>query len=390
MPLVGSFYPAPPWPVWTYPYIFLGYMIVGGALIFAQSRRHVGILAEIEADLETTPLDIVAEGIRSPSVVSADAVSADVLSADVLSADVLSADVLSADVLDVDTEVAATNSAPSVPQVVDVTDLPAAPTDLPRRRPTSPAVDCGSRPHQPTPRRSQDDRNQPTGSHRYPVRPRTASSTCVCALVRPSTTSPPGCEVGMSEEDAKAMARDLLAEREMKRGWHHIIVRCGPNTTKDFMARSEPGVVLQPNDIFFVDIGPVHGDFEGDGGDTFVFGSDPEHHQAKPTPRTSGRTYVPSGLDRERPVGSCTSSPVRPPSPEAGSSTWICPATACPSTRTRPTTTAPWLRSTSALARRCGSSRSPSSIRPGHSERSTRTCCWRTSPSDRQRSPRGC
>jgi len=88
-------------------------------------------------------------------------------------------------------------------------------------------------------------------------------------------------EVGMSEEDAKAMARDLLAEREMKRGWHHIIVRCGPNTTKDFMARSEPGVVLQPDDIYFVDIGPVHGAYEGDGGDTFVFGSDPEHHKAK-------------------------------------------------------------------------------------------------------------
>ncbi len=126
VPLVGSFYPAPPWPVWTFPYIFLGYMIVGGALIFARSRRHVGILSEIEADLETTPLDIVAEAIPSPSVVSAD----------VRSADVLSADVLSTDALDVDTEVAATNSAASVPQVVDVTDLPRpAPTDLPRPAP---------------------------------------------------------------------------------------------------------------------------------------------------------------------------------------------------------------------------------------------------------------
>jgi methionyl aminopeptidase len=90
-----------------------------------------------------------------------------------------------------------------------------------------------------------------------------------------------GVEVGMREEDAKAMARDLLASREMKRGWHHIIVRCGSNTTKDFMAQSEPGVVLQPDDIFFVDIGPVFDGYEGDGGDTFVFGSDPEHHKAK-------------------------------------------------------------------------------------------------------------
>jgi len=60
VPLVGSFYPAPPWPIWTYPYIFAGYMVVGGAVILVQSRRQVGLLAEIEADLETTPVDIVA------------------------------------------------------------------------------------------------------------------------------------------------------------------------------------------------------------------------------------------------------------------------------------------------------------------------------------------
>ncbi len=64
-------------------------------------------------------------------------------------------------------------------------------------------------------------------------------------------------------------------------GWHHIIVRCGPNTTKDFMEKSEPGVVLGDDDIFFVDIGPIYGDTEGDAGDTFVFGSDPDHVRAK-------------------------------------------------------------------------------------------------------------
>ena len=49
---------------------------------------------------------------------------------------------------------------------------------------------------------------------------------------------------GMSEEEAKAIAREILKGMEMRRGWHHIIVRCGPNTTKDFMEKSEPGVVL--------------------------------------------------------------------------------------------------------------------------------------------------
>ncbi len=88
-------------------------------------------------------------------------------------------------------------------------------------------------------------------------------------------------EVGMVEEDAKSMARDTLSGLGMRRGWHHVIVRFGPNTTKDFMARSEPGVVLGPDDIFFIDIGPVYEGCEGDAGDTFVVGSDPEHHRAK-------------------------------------------------------------------------------------------------------------
>lgn len=86
---------------------------------------------------------------------------------------------------------------------------------------------------------------------------------------------------GMSEDEAKAIARDTLKDLGMRRGWHHIIVRCGSNTTKDFMERSEPGVVLGENDIFFVDIGPIYENTEGDAGDTFVFGSDPDHLRAK-------------------------------------------------------------------------------------------------------------
>lgn len=86
---------------------------------------------------------------------------------------------------------------------------------------------------------------------------------------------------GLSEEKAKVIARQTLASLEMRRGWHHIIVRCGSNTTKDFMERSKPGVILQDNDIFFIDIGPVYGDYEGDAGDTFVFGDNSLHHQAK-------------------------------------------------------------------------------------------------------------
>ncbi len=86
---------------------------------------------------------------------------------------------------------------------------------------------------------------------------------------------------GMSEDQAKDIAKATLTEMGMRRGWHHIIVRCGRNTTKDFMERSEDGVVLAENDIFFVDIGPIFEDTEGDGGDTFVLGNNPDHSRAK-------------------------------------------------------------------------------------------------------------
>ncbi|MEJ0052003.1 MAG: M24 family metallopeptidase [Methylovirgula sp.] len=84
------------------------------------------------------------------------------------------------------------------------------------------------------------------------------------------------CKPGMVEEDAVAMAKDLLAEGDMVRGWHDVYVRFGTNTLKTFGAPSDPGIVLKDNDIFLIDIGPVWGEFEGDGGDTFTVGDVPD------------------------------------------------------------------------------------------------------------------
>ncbi len=80
---------------------------------------------------------------------------------------------------------------------------------------------------------------------------------------------------GMVEEDAVQKAKDLLAENDMVRGWHDVYVRFGTNTLKTFGALSDPGIVLKEDDIFLIDIGPVWEEWEGDGGDTFVFGDDP-------------------------------------------------------------------------------------------------------------------
>jgi len=36
---------------------------------------------------------------------------------------------------------------------------------------------------------------------------------------------------GLAEEDAVAMARGILGDMGMRKGWHRVIVRFGPNTT---------------------------------------------------------------------------------------------------------------------------------------------------------------
>jgi methionyl aminopeptidase len=88
-------------------------------------------------------------------------------------------------------------------------------------------------------------------------------------------------EVGMTEEDAKGLASQTLTELGLRKGWHPIFVRCGANTGKDFKDATDVEVPLAENDIFFVDIGPIYDGIEGDAGDTFVFGDNPDHHRAK-------------------------------------------------------------------------------------------------------------
>ena len=88
-------------------------------------------------------------------------------------------------------------------------------------------------------------------------------------------------EPGMTEREAVALAKDMLKERGLRRGWHGVFVRIGPNTLNTSADPPNPDVVLHDTDIFFVDIGPVWQEWEGDFGDTFVVGDDPEHARAQ-------------------------------------------------------------------------------------------------------------
>ena len=90
-----------------------------------------------------------------------------------------------------------------------------------------------------------------------------------------------GVEPGMTERESRKIAWSTLASMGLRRGWHPALVRFGQNTTKDFLDRSNLDITLGENDIYFVDIGPVLGETEGDAGDTFVVGDNPEHHRIK-------------------------------------------------------------------------------------------------------------
>jgi len=85
-----------------------------------------------------------------------------------------------------------------------------------------------------------------------------------------------GIRPGMTEGQASDQALQVLKEMEMDRIWHPIKVRFGESTLATFHEPTPPDRVLGEQDIFFIDIGPVWQGHEGDAGDTFVVGDDPQ------------------------------------------------------------------------------------------------------------------
>lgn len=55
---------------------------------------------------------------------------------------------------------------------------------------------------------------------------------------------------GMSEEEARELAREKLAQLGSTKGWHKILIRFGSNTIKDYPEASDTAVRLRDNDIF--------------------------------------------------------------------------------------------------------------------------------------------
>jgi len=73
-----------------------------------------------------------------------------------------------------------------------------------------------------------------------------------------------------------------LAKRQfgIEKHWHKRLVRAGANTLFPYN-ENPPDLVIQPNDILFIDLGPIVEQWEADLGRTYVLGEDPLMHKLK-------------------------------------------------------------------------------------------------------------
>lgn len=83
---------------------------------------------------------------------------------------------------------------------------------------------------------------------------------------------------GMTEEDAHRLYKEVCQKKGITKQWHPPKLRFGPNTTLTFKEPSAP-YILQENDVYFLDIGPVVDGYEADYGEPFYVGSDYEHRK---------------------------------------------------------------------------------------------------------------
>ena len=90
-------------------------------------------------------------------------------------------------------------------------------------------------------------------------------------------------KAGMTEKEALSITDSTFKLYGFEKYWHAPKIRFGVNTLKTFSEASEPGVILQENDIYFLDFGPVFFGHEADFGETFVIGQSPELLNLKTT-----------------------------------------------------------------------------------------------------------
>ena len=87
----------------------------------------------------------------------------------------------------------------------------------------------------------------------------------------------PGKSEAELNEDVFKLADKLYG---IKKYWHKRIVRSGVNTLLPY-DENPPNLLIQEDDILFLDFGPILEEWEADFGRTYVIGTDPHKHQLK-------------------------------------------------------------------------------------------------------------
>lgn len=86
---------------------------------------------------------------------------------------------------------------------------------------------------------------------------------------------------GKSENDVNEEIFKLADELYgIKKYWHKRIVRSGVNTLSPY-DDNPPNLIIQEDDILFLDFGPILEEWEADFGRTYVIGADPHKHKLK-------------------------------------------------------------------------------------------------------------
>lgn len=86
---------------------------------------------------------------------------------------------------------------------------------------------------------------------------------------------------GKSEQQLNKEIFDLAFELYgIQKYWHKRIIRAGKNTLLPYYENPE-NLILQEDDILFIDFGPIFEEWEADFGRTFVIGKDPLKHKLK-------------------------------------------------------------------------------------------------------------
>lgn len=87
----------------------------------------------------------------------------------------------------------------------------------------------------------------------------------------------PGKSENELNEEIFQLAEELFG---IKKFWHKRIVRAGVNTLSPY-DDNPPNLMIQEDDILFLDFGPIIEEWEADFGRTYVLGNDPLKHKLK-------------------------------------------------------------------------------------------------------------